>query len=338
MKDTRIIVEGSRGKSGLVKNLCDLIYSRGEDVVGKITGKETVVFREGNKIEIKRDGKLFLIDQENKKVLEKYKEVKYKIFENQALSPYTMKVIHLIVKPEIIVIPNIRFEHQNSLGDNIEEIAGGFAMNFKGARKVITLENKKEVINIFKEYCDKYKVELIIVDPSNEEIPSINRVELIDRILKELGMEGLTKKEEEFLIKEVKEAMSVKFSKKQGIYYFYGAKVNDLESTRNVFSYLKIKYPKCKFIFVCYLRKDRNERTESFLPFFDEITRDNSVVRVYFTGSGLRHIKDNPKFIKNSRLKQEEVIEYAKENNLILITAVNGVNDFMQELEKILEN
>jgi len=337
MKDTRILVEGSRGKSGMVKNLCDLIYLRGEDVVGKITGKETIVFREGKKIDIPRQGKSFLIDQENKRVISNYKDVKYKIFENQALSPYTMKVVHLVVKPEIIIIPNIRFEHQDSLGDNIEEIARGFAINFKGSRKVITLENKKEVIDIFREYCNKYKVELIVIDSSNEKIPSIKRVDFIDRVLKELGMKYLDKKEKTFLEQEVEDAMSIKFSKKQGISYFYGAKVNDIESTRNVLAYLKTKTNK-KFVFVCYLRKDRNERTESFLPFFEEIKEDEKIETVYFTGSGLRHIKDNPKFLKDEKLRQEEVINYCKENNSILFTAINGVNDFMKELEKMLEN
>ena len=46
------------------------------------------------------------VEKENKKVLKDY-NVQFKIFENQALSAYTMKTMHLIVKPEIIIIPGI---------------------------------------------------------------------------------------------------------------------------------------------------------------------------------------------------------------------------------------
>lgn len=337
-KDVRILVEGSRGKSGIVKSLTELLYNRGEDVVGKISGKETVVFRDGQEIAVKReDGKRFLLDQENKKIMNDYKDVRFKIFENQALSCYTMKVVHLIVKPHILVIPNIRFEHQDRLGENMVEIAQSFAFNFKGVRKVITTENKKVVLDVFVDYCDKFGVELIVVDSSNESIPSMSFIDLIDRVLNEVGVRGLFKEEEDGLRVVVKNAMCIKHSKGQGVDYFNGAKVNDIESSTMVFEYLKRTNRSRRFVFLCYLRGDRPERTESFFPFFDAIYDDCAVERVYFTGSGLKHIKDNDKAIKNKYLSKEEVISYCKKRGLVLFTAVNGVNDFMRELEISLE-
>lgn len=337
--DIRILVEGSRGKSGLVRAITDLLYARGEDAVGKITGKETIIFRKGKKINVQRKhGKNFLLDQENKEILKKYNDVTFKIFENQALSCYTMKVVHNIVKPQIIVIPNIRFEHQDSLGEDIEEIAKSFAFNFKGTKKVITTENKKIVLDIFNEYCKKFNVELIVIDSYNEEIPSISSIKLIDRVLKEVGVNGLSKEEIKYLGKNIITAMSIKYSKSQKIDYYNGAKVNDPESSANVFNYLKKHNPNKRFVFVCYLRGDRPERTESFLIFFESICKDNRVERIYFNGSGLKHIKDDTKIIKKKNLTHKEVIDFCKEKNLVLFMAVNGVNEFMQELERILEN
>ncbi len=338
MKDIRILVEGSRGKSGLVKSLTDLLYSRGEDAVGKVTGKETVVFRNGQKLIVERkNGKNFLIDHENKKIMRKYSDVKFKIFENQALSCYTMKIVHLIVKPQIIVIPNIRFEHQDRLGENLFEIARSFAHNFKGAEKVITTENKKEVLKIFREYCNKFKTKLIVVDSSQEVIPSISSIDLLDNILNELDKSPLSLNEKRKLKNSTLESMGLKYSKSQRIKYFYGSKVNDIESSTKVFAHLKKIYPGKKFVFLCYLRGDRPERTESFLPFFEKIYHDYKVERIYFTGSGLGHIKNHHKVIKKKDLTYEEVIEFCRKKNLVLFTAVNGVNKFIQKLEKVLE-
>ena len=117
-----IVIEGSRGKSGVVKTLVDLIRYRGKSVLGKITGLETALFYNGEKRLIERKNKKFFIDLENRRILREYQGVEFKIFENQGLSRYTMKAFHLIFKPEIVVIPNIRYEHQNSLGDSIEDI------------------------------------------------------------------------------------------------------------------------------------------------------------------------------------------------------------------------
>ena len=337
--DIRILVEGSRGKSGLVKVITNLLYRRVEDAVGKITGKETIIFRNDKTVIVERkDGKNFLLDQENKKILKKYNAVRFKIFENQALSCYTMRVVHLIVKHQILVIPNIRFEHQDRLGNDIKEIAQSFAFNFKGAKQVITTENKQEVLDIFSKYCNKFNVELIVIDSRDESIPSIKSIDLIDRVLTEINAKGLSESERKHLRNIIKDTMSIKYSKRRGINYYNGAKVNDIESSTNVFNYLKKTNPRKKFCFVCFLREDRPERTESFFPFFEAIYRDDRVERIYFTGSGLKHIKDNKKSIKKKDLTQKEVIDFCRERGLVLFTAVNGVNEFMQELERILES
>ena len=155
--------------------------------------------------------------------------------------------------------------------------------------------------------------------------------------MKEINEKGLSSKERKELRDYIKDAMCIKYSKNQGIYYYYGSKVNDIESSTNVFAYLKKTNPRKRFVFLCYLREDRPERTESFLPFFETIYKDDRVERIYFTGSGLGHVKDDNKVIKKKNLTHREVIEFCRKRKLVLFTAVNGVNDFIQKLETILE-
>lgn len=335
MDDIRIIVEGSRGKSGIVRAITEIINSRGHSVVGKITGKEPVVLLNGVDYPIVRKGNSFLLDHENKALLMKYSSPRFKVFENQALSIYTMEVIHNIFQPDIIVIPNIRFEHQNTLGQNLKEISRSFAFNFKGAKKVITTENKEVVLRIFREYCKRYGIELIIVD-DKEEIPSISSIRLIERVLYEVGLGRLSKEEKVFLEKKIKDSLSIRYSFGEEIHYFNGAKINDIESSTKVFDYIKRNNKNKKFVFLCYLRKDRPERTEAFAPFFDMLKNDPSVKKVYFTGSGLKQINKNNKFVSDGKLSCKKVLDYCRENECVLYTAVNGANDYMRKIDFIL--
>ncbi len=336
MGDKRILVEGSRGKSGIIEILTNLINNRGRDAIGKITGKETSIIYKNKKHPLKRKRKIVFIEDENKKVLSDYSDVEYKIFENQALSSYTMYVVHKIVKPEIVLIPNIRYEHQDRLGDTLQQISKSFAVNFKGLKKVITTETKLEVLEVFEKYCKKYDVELISLI-NEEKIPSENIIYLLDRTLKELNLNRLTNQEIKNIYKKLKENMSLKNSTSKKINYFNGAKVNDVESTKNVFNYLLKHNPKKDFTFICYLRKDRPERTESFINYFEDLNNHQQVKSIYFTGSGLKQFKTLSKFHKIKNLKPSEIINLAKEDNTVLFMAINGVNKFMLELEEILE-
>jgi len=326
-----ILVEGTRGKSGIVNMLVDTLEARGEPAIGKITGLEPAVFYKGEKIPIIRKNRKFLIDVENKKILKQYRHVKFKVFENQALSPYTMKAVHLVFKPDIIAIPNIRYEHQDTLGETIEEQAASFAMNFEGAKVVITTEQKEPVLKIFRKYCTKYKVELIEIK-KEESFPGSSSVHLVNGVLKYVFQIELSEEEFRNLFKNLSTRISVYYNYEKGIHYFKGSKINDIESTKNLYNFLKQKIEK-PFCFICYFRKDRPERTKAFIPFLKEAVKDERIKKIFIVG---HHLGNIPKDAKISILKEkypELVFDYCRLNGYILFTAVNGVTPFMQGIE-----
>lgn len=327
-----ILVEGSRGKSGTVQMIVAALEALGESAMGKITGKETKVFHQGDEISIQRKETGFRIDSENKPILKKFKECKYKVFENQALSCYTMKAVHNLVRPEIILIPNIRFEHQDRLGATLVEQARSFAVNFIGAKKVITTEPKMQVRIVFQDYCTKYGVELVCID-EQEHIPSMQSLFLTNALVKELTGELMPKYLYDDFLEKITLNTSIKRSAKHGIDYFYGAKVNDVESTISMFNHM-LKNTKKDFCFLCYFRKDRVERTEAFHPFFDEHFDHPRIQKFFFCG----HYIGNHRHKKLEHLSEkkgaQQVIDYCKDNDLVLFTAINGVNDFMRFVEQ----
>jgi len=326
-----ILIEGTRGKSGLIKMITDCINARGESVIGKVTGLETAIFYKDKKIVVERKNKGFLIDKENKKILKKYKDVKFKVFENQGLSCYTMRAFHFLFKPDILVIPNIRFEHQDRLGETIEEQAKSFAVNFNSVKKIITTEKKKEVLDVFRRYCKKYGVEIVEIN-KEEKIPGINALYLTDEVIKIIFGKGLSKKEYQKYLKEIKSKMSIKKDLSKEIYFFKGSKLNDIESTRVVYEYLKNSVNN-DFCFVCYLRKDRPERTEAFMPFFYEAVKDKKIKKIYVSGPDVNKIENHKKITKLLEKDFEEIFGYCKKNNLVFFTAINGVNPFMRNVE-----
>jgi hypothetical protein len=330
----RILVEGSRGKSGIVKLIVDLLENRNYSVVGKITGKETAIFYQGKKRFMQRTKGKFLIDKENKKVLKEY-NCEYKIFENQALSSYTMKAVHLLIKPDILLIPNIRFEHQDQLGETLKEQAESFAVNFKNIKLIITTETKKEVLKIFEKYAKKYKSKLIVVN-KKETIPGISALHLIEKLFK-LIFNGLSNEEKEKIKKEIKNRMRVKYNKDKQIYYFLGSKINDIESSTNTLNYLKKIYLD-NFLLVCYFRKDRPERTKAFIPLFRKLIKDRRIKKIYISGYNLNSLPKHKKMHKFNSQSANIIFKECKEKKLILFTAINGANEFMFNFELNLEN
>ncbi len=328
-----ILVEGSRGKSGTVETIVRAFEALGEDIIGKITGNEPLIFYKGQKIPINRASTGFLIDQENIPIMQRFKDVKFKVFENQALSCYSMRVVHNIFKPDIIAIPNIRFEHQDRLGETIEEIAKSFAENFKGAKVVITTEPKKCVLETFEKYCRKYNVELIIVDKP-ETIPSIQYLHLAEEVVRYALNRELPAFIKKAITNDIEKNIMIKISDKHGLHFFHGAKVNDVESTTNIIRYLRKQTDK-RFCIVSYFRKDRVERNEAFIPFFMENLNDDFFAKFFMVGHTVGLPKHNKvEYIEGLENDKIKVIDFCRENDLVLFTAVNGVCPFMRGLHK----
>lgn len=335
----KIVVEGMRGKSNLVLALHEILRNRNYSVLSKTTGIRPIIIENGKQKIIKRaHNHRFFIDEENKKCLKLKKGKDFIIFENQAITSYSMKIFHKILKTDILLIPNIREEHQEDLGENIREIATSFAVHFNTPNIIITAEQKEEVLRIFRKYTKKFKKKLIEIK-FKEEIPSIGNIYLIDKTLKLLTGEGLTKEE----IKFYKDKTESRFNIKHNGYnlkYFIGSKINDIESSLNAYKHLTKRYPKENFCYVGYLRRDRIDRTKSFVKFFNEIgTRDN-VKRIFLAGHYCSYIHDrlNPvakrKTFFTEQKDQDKITQFCLKNNLVLTTAVNGVNEYMRVLEK----
>ncbi|WP_269432625.1 Mur ligase family protein, partial [Haloferax profundi] len=121
--DTRIVVSGSRGKSSTTRRLDDIFNRRGYDTFTKITGNYPIVIHNGEVYPLERRGPRTTL-YENINVIEQfapeldaYSPEDIGIFENQAISEYTTSLVNrTFVKPDVLVLTNVRTDHNDTLG------------------------------------------------------------------------------------------------------------------------------------------------------------------------------------------------------------------------------
>src|SRR5512137_1282621 len=101
----RIIVEGTRGKSSTVKMLEEMMRGLGKKTFAKITGEETpFLVYDGVMIPLYRQNKAVLLDYETVPTILNF-DIDALVLENQAITPYTMRHVHYMVRPQHVIIP-----------------------------------------------------------------------------------------------------------------------------------------------------------------------------------------------------------------------------------------
>ena len=340
----RILVSGSRGKSGLVEDIYGVLHGRELDVLGKVTGSDPKIFYMGVTYYIDRGSnpKRFFLDYENAGIIADFKADIY-CFENQTISRYTNGYIHFLFKPHIEIIPNLRLEHAE-LGESLEEMAHTFGATLKNVDYAIYAEpiphNKERVIPILREYASKFGVELRIIDiPYSESmLPGVERVYILQELLDIMGLPPLTYHEYNEVINRVVWEIKPRVSS-YGFYYVDLSKVNDPDTTSIALEYLKKNYVMGRPIYIlAYFRGDRIDRTKFFIPFFERIRDDDSVAKVILGGMYYDRIKKilGDKALEMKKIDMELLFEKINDEDGFLILAVNGVTFEMDMVREML--
>ena len=340
----RILVSGSRGKSGLVEDIYSILYERGFDVLGKITGANPKIFHNGWVYNIDRGSnpRRFFLDHENAGIIADFKADIY-CFENQTISKYTNGYIHWLFKPHIDIIPNLRLEHAE-LGESIEELAHTFGRTLKGVDYAIFAEplpkNRNKAEPILREYAIKYGVELRSVSiPSDlRSTPGIERLYIIQELLDIMGLPPLSMSEYNEIINRVLWELRPKISR-YGWNYVDLSKVNDPDSTELALDYIRKNFVFDRPIYlISYFRGDRVDRTKYFLPFFKKVADDDKIVKVMLGGRYYHRVKKilGDKAVEMSKMSLEEYFREITREDGFLILTVNGITFEMEIVRNML--
>jgi len=290
----RICITGTRGKSTVTRLIAGILRENGQKVLAKTTGsRPKMIFPDGSEKEIQRQGQPSII--EGKYILKTAAQLKAQalVVEMMGIRPETMRVEAVkMFQPHILVITNVRLDHQEQMGIAKEDIAASFVSAIPKQCLVFTLE--KEFFPAYEEKARRVNSKILRVpeDFSTKELENegletfyesdiqlaLSVAEFLD-IDRHIALSGIKKSQSD--IGSLKAWMSRDSVLPKECCFISAFAANEPESTARVLDYLKKKgvLKGKKSIAILSFRKDRGERTlqwlraleEGFLSEFDRI-------------------------------------------------------------------
>jgi hypothetical protein len=348
----RLVVEGTRGKSGTVRLLEELIRGTGRSTLAKVTGESPQLIYNGSEIPIYRENETILLDYDNIPSVVNF-SVDAIIFENQAITPYTMRYIHHILRPNHVIIPNIRIDHVEGLGKDLAEMTENFARNLTATdhqKQLYYTEPIRRVHDlvfpILREYADEHADLVVLHDVEIPQecrtLPGIENISIAAYYME--NNYGIAVDAAPY-IRRFKKKLSIR-ENKEGVRSFNAAKINDPISFIHMLHYVLARTDSA-IALIGYLRRDRAGRNEIFEDFFALVNEKygERIAKIWFAGystdqmykslpPALQAVTEFPVAIEDI----DAIIAAVKEQDLILIPMMNRVNPFMDALVARLED
>jgi len=164
----RIYVNGIRGKSTVTRLIAGVLREAGIQTLAKTTGSAAmVILPNGDEIPIQRRSSATIMELFNiaKQYLEKDTEAI--VFETMALFPANQTASQeLLVKGNINVITNVREDHQDVMGESLEEIADTLSLMIPHDGILITAEERPHLRERLGKNAQARGSRLVYADPT----------------------------------------------------------------------------------------------------------------------------------------------------------------------------
>lgn len=192
--DTRILVTGSRGKSGTVRLIHAALLSTGRSAYGKVTGTTAAeLLPDSTEIATVRFGTPAISELPQAVIRAADSGAKYGIFECMAISP---ELIHIVqakyVQARIVVIPTIRLDHLEDEGLTEIEIGMNIFDAVEECDYVVAGVDQPALQIAYQQWCDVNGVQFILAKPQPDTPRVIGHhptnVEVARQVLKILGL------------------------------------------------------------------------------------------------------------------------------------------------------
>jgi hypothetical protein len=338
--DTRIAVAGSRGKTSTTRRLDDVFNRRGYDTLTKITGNHPTLIHNGEVHPIERRGPRTTL-YENISVigefapeLDAYAAEDIGIFENQGLTEYTTRLINQqLINPDIVVLTNVRQDHNDTLGKTRTNIARSFARSISAGTHVVSGEQNTVLHDYMKEEIERRggTIEQVEIPDRHEGMIGAETAHAIDAVLAFLDESALPEGELDAFL----DAIQPEWTQLPNSRIFNAAEVNDVESTEMVRQAL---VPDEKILPFIYLRRDRRGRTASFAEYVDLLYEQGHIDSAHVGGANTRAFAENTELpvTRHDKGSDAETVltDLLAEGEPVVIMG-NTVDEFMREFEDV---
>ncbi len=338
--DTRVAVAGSRGKTSTTRRLDDVFNRRGYDTLTKITGNHPTLIHNGEVHPIERRGPRTTL-YENISVigefapeLDAYAAEDIGIFENQGITEYTTRLINQqLIDPDVVVLTNVRQDHNDTLGKTRTNIARSFARSISAGTHVISGEQHPVLHDYMQEEIERRgaTIEQVEIPDRHEGMIGAETAHAIDAVLSFLGESPLPEGELEAFL----DAIQPEWTRLPDGRVFNAAQVNDVESTEMVRQAL-VSDGENVLPFV-YLRRDRRGRTASFAEYVDLLYDQGHIDEAHVGGANTRAFAENtdlPVTQHDDDTDVDTVLTALLAGPEPVLIMGNTVDEFMREFEQ----
>ncbi len=165
--DVRVHVNGIRGKSTVTRLVAGVLRDGGFVTVAKTTGSAArVIERRGEETPIFRRGAATINEQIDVVAQHVDAEVEALVIECMAVRPlYQQYSQDYMVRSDITVITNVREDHQEEMGETLEQIADSLALTIPRNGILITAEDRPHLRDRLRERAEERGSRLIYADP-----------------------------------------------------------------------------------------------------------------------------------------------------------------------------
>lgn len=166
---TRILVVGSRGKSGTVRLLTSLLSETGTPTYGKITGTVAEeIDVTGHISTTKRLGPVSAGEMADVLIRADKQSAQAVVLECMAVAPKLIGFVqNRVVRADIVIIPTIRLDHLEDEGDTLAGITKNILNELNGVKTLITGETNAEVLRVMTWWSKKHHVRFVHVEAND---------------------------------------------------------------------------------------------------------------------------------------------------------------------------
>ena len=170
----RILVTGSRGKSGTVRLIHAALAGPGHATYAEIPGTTAVELGvDSREVSTARFGTIGVTEIADALTRAYKQRAEFAVFECMAVKPDLIELVQRdIMQAEVVVIPTIRLDHLEDEGSDIVEIGMSILRSVGKPKLIITGVDQPELMSAYQSHCDRLGIKLVFAF-ANERSPRI---------------------------------------------------------------------------------------------------------------------------------------------------------------------
>lgn len=276
--DVRVHINGIRGKSSVTRLVAGVLREGGYVTVAKTTGSAArVIGPKGEETPIKRRGAATINEQVD--IVEQYvtSDVEALVIECMAVRPlYQEYSQEHMVRSDITIITNVREDHQEEMGETLEEIADSMSVTIPRGGVLITGESRPHLQERLRRNAKARDSEFIYADPEqvlDEDLRGFDYLQFKDNVATGLTVAKLLDIDRDTAMRGMWKSVPDVGVVRLITYEIRGKQVlwvplfaaNDRESVILTFALLQAYFPPgATVIGILNNRRDRGRRAELF--------------------------------------------------------------------------